>query len=398
MKLGLYGGTFNPIHRGHLTAAKAARDQLGLDRLLLIPANVPPHKKLPEGSASPLQRLEMTTLATAELGRWAESSDVELRRTGKSYTSDTIRALKEQYPDDELWLLMGSDMFLSLHTWHEPAEILSRVGVAAFSRKGEDESDAFARQKERLEQAFGARVVTVENPDVVEISSTDIRRALAGGQGAAYLPEAVYGYVLRHGLYGTHCDLRHLTPEELRPIALSYLKPKRMPHVLGTEATAVRLARQYGADERQARVAALLHDCTKKLEMDQQLALCRQYGIQLDELERRALKLLHSKTGAAVARSVFGVEDAVYEAIYWHTTGKADMTLLEKVIYMADYIEPNRDFDGVEELRRLTFEDLDRGLLLGLTETVREMEEKGLPVHKNTMEARNFLLEKGVKI
>ena len=88
-----------------------------------------------------------------------------------------------------------------------------------------------------------------------------------------------------------------------------------MPHVLGTEQEAVRLARQYGADETQARIAALLHDCTKKLDMDQQLALCRQYGIPLDDLEQHALKLLHAKTGAAIARDVFGVDDAVYWAI-----------------------------------------------------------------------------------
>lgn len=92
-------------------------------------------------------------------------------------------------------------------------------------------------------------------------------------------------------------DLRRLTPDRLRPIALSYLKPKRMPHVLGTEQEAVRLSRQYGADETQARVAALLHDCTKKLDMEGQLALCVQYHIRLDDLERHALKLLHAKTG-----------------------------------------------------------------------------------------------------
>lgn len=106
----------------------------------------------------------------------------------------------------------------------------------------------------------------------------------------------MWGYIRREHLYGTHTDLTHLTPEELRPIALSYLKPKRMPHVLGTEQEAVRLAERYGADVTKARIAALLHDCTKKLDMDEQLALCRHYGIPLDELEQKALKLLHSKT------------------------------------------------------------------------------------------------------
>lgn len=194
------------------------------------------------------------------------------------------------------------------------------------------------------------------------------------------------------GLYGVHTDLRRLTPDRLRPIALSYLKPKRMPHVLGTEQEAVRLARQYGADETQARVAALLHDCTKKLDMERQLALCAQYHIRLDDLERHALKLLHAKTGAAIARDVFGVDDAVYWAIYWHTTGHADMTLLEKIIYLADYIEPSRDFPGVEDLRQAVHADLDGGLLKALNDSIQDMRQWGNPVHHNTLDARDYLL------
>ena len=183
---------------------------------------------------------------------------------------------------------------------------------------------------------------------------------------------------------------------ELRPIALSYLKNKRIPHVLGTEQEAVRLAERYGADVTKARVAALLHDCTKKLDMAEQLALCERYRIPLDELERKALKLLHSKTGAAIARDVFAVDDEVYNAILYHTTGKPDMTLLEKIIYLADYIEPTRDFPGVEELRRTVYEDLDRGLLLGLTMTIQEMEELGNPVHHMTRDARDYLMKRGI--
>ena len=108
--------------------------------------------------------------------------------------------------------------------------------------------------------------------------------------------------------------------------------------------------------------------------------------------QHHALKLLHAKTGAAVARDIFGVKDAVYEAIRWHTTGKPDMTLLEKVIYLADYIEPNRDFPGVDELRRAVYDDLDKGLLMGLSDTIDEMERMGNPVHHDTLEARDFLL------
>ena len=166
--------------------------------------------------------------------------------------------------------------------------------------------------------------------------------------------------------------------------------------VWALEQGAVRLAERYGADVTKARIAALLHDCTKKLDMDEQLALCKKYHIPLDELERKALKLLHSKTGAAIARDVFAVDDDVYNAIMYHTTGKPDMTLLEKIIYLADYIEPTRDFPGVEALRRTVYEDLDRGLLMGLTMTIDEMEEMGNPVHHMTRDARDYLMKRGI--
>lgn len=392
MRIGIYGGTFNPIHRGHLTAARAAMDVLGLDRLLLIPASVPPHKALPQGSAEPADRLEMTALACAQLGPGAQALDIELHRTGPSYTVDTLRQLRQMYPEDELWLLMGTDMFLSLERWYHAADILSLAHIGAFDRVHPQPGGDLAAQKQHLEETYGADIAIIPNEHVLDLSSTQVRQALAQGGGQELVTDPVYGYIQRRGLYGVHTDLRRLTPGRLRPIALSYLKPKRMPHVLGTEQEAVRLARQYGADETQARVAALLHDCTKKLDMEQQLALCRRYDIRLDELEQHALKLLHAKTGAAVARDIFGVKDAVYEAIRWHTTGKPDMTLLEKVIYLADYIEPNRDFPGVDELRRAVYDDLDKGLLMGLSDTIDEMERMGNPVHHDTLEARDFLL------
>ena len=396
MNIGIYGGTFDPPHRGHIAAAKAAVSALHLDRLLLIPDAVPPHKALPEGSPTAQQRCDMAVLATAELGRQAEASDMELRRAGVSYTADTLAQLRRQYPEDELYLLMGTDMFLSLQSWRQPERIAALAHIAPFRREREDDSAAFAAQKERLERDYGASVTVVPNPDVVDISSTEVRAALAQGRGEDMLPPAVWGYICRERLYGTHTDLKHLTPEALRPVALSYLKPKRMPHVLGTEQEAVRLAERYGADVTKARVAALLHDCTKKLDMAEQLALCERYRIPLDELERKALKLLHSKTGAAIARDVFAVDDEVYNAILYHTTGKPDMTLLEKIIYLADYIEPTRDFPGVEELRRTVYEDLDRGLLLGLTMTIQEMEELGNPVHHMTRDARDYLMKRGI--
>ena len=344
MKIGVYGGTFNPPHLGHVTAARAVFELLKLDLLLVVPDRQPPHKTLPEGSPTPEQRLEMTRLAAEQLGlgEKVQVLDAELKREGRSYTSDTLAQLKEQYPEDELWLLMGTDMFLTLQSWHAPEKILSLAGIAAFGRTEADTEELFSVQREYLYRTYPqARIFTLTIPGVVDVSSTELRAMLAQGKGGHLLPPAVYGCILREGLYDTRADLKHLPLRTLRPVALSYLKYKRIPHVLGTEQEAVRLAERYGADVRKAQVAALLHDCTKKLDMEQQLALCRRYGIRLDELEQKALKLLHAKTGAAIARDVFGVDDEIYRAIWWHTTGHAGMTLLEKVMYLADYIEPS---------------------------------------------------------
>ena len=287
---------------------------------------------------------------------------------------------------------MGTDMFLTSQTWHEAEKILSLAGIATFGRTEADTEELFSVQRDYLYRTYPqARIFTLTIPGVVDVSSTDLRTMLAKGEGVNLLPPAVYGYILREGLYGTRADLKRLPLRELRPIALSYLKNKRIPHVLGTEQEAIRLAERYGADVEKARVAALLHDCTKKLNMEEQLELCGRYGIQLDELEQEALKLLHAKTGAAIARDVFGVDDEIYNAIWWHTTGHAHMTLLEKVIYLADYIEPSRNFPGVDKLRAVCYKDLDEGLLMGLEMTIEEMTEMGNPVHHATIEARDAL-------
>ena len=400
MKIGMYGGTFNPPHLGPLAAARAAIDALGLDTLLLMPAAAPPHKELPPGTPPAADRLAMAEkLADALLlPKTVQVSTLEMDRPGPSYTADTVEQLHEREPEHELWLLVGSDMFLSLHTWREPERIMKYASVCAFHRTQEDEAARFAAQKARLERDYGARVALIPVPGLVEISSTRLRELLAQGEGREYLPPSVYGYILLHGLYGTHADLKRLALPELRACSYAMMKEKRVAHVQGVEEEAARLARRWGADETLARRAGVLHDCTKYLELPEQLALCQQYGVELDELEHSAVKLLHSKTGACIARAVFGEPDEVYWAIFWHTTAKADMTTLEKILYVADYMEPNRDFEGVERLRALAYEDLDRALLLGVETTIQEMIDRQLPIHSNTLAARDWLTAHGVSV
>ena len=149
----------------------------------------------------------------------------------------------------------------------------------------------------------------------------------------------------------------------------------------------MQLARRWGEDPESAAVAGILHDMTKNLSYDEQLILCEKYGIILDTAEKNSPKLLHAITGAAAARDLFGVSDNIYQAIRWHTTGKPDMTTLEKIIYLADYIEPTRDFEGLEELRALAYEDLDRALALGLKMSLEDLRRRNVEAHRATVEA-----------
>ncbi len=399
MKIGIYGGTFNPPHLGHLAAARTAVDALGLDRLIIIPAAIPPHKQLPQSTPAPEHRLAMVEkMADALLlPETVKVSSLELDRPGKSYTSDTLEEIRAQHPGAELWLLMGTDMFLTLHRWHEPERILELAGVCAFGRTEQDGEELFAPQREHLRKAYpGAKITTITLPGLVDVSSTRLRELLARGEGGEYLPPSIYGYILRNGLYGTRADLKHLDVPELRACSYSMVMEKRVRHIRGTEEEAVRLARRWGADETHARRAGILHDCTKYRTGAEHIAICQRYGVPLDELERTAPKLLHSKTGACIARHVFGEPDEVYEAIFWHTTAKENMTTLEKILYVADYMEPNRAFDGVERLRQLAYRDLDKALLLGVEITVEEMRQRQLPVHSNTLRAQAWLREHGV--
>lgn len=399
MKIGVYGGTFDPPHLGHMNAARAAAVLLGLDQLLFIPAAAPPHKILPHDTAPEEDRLAMTALVAdgicTEEKRpgLAVIDSIELERGGRSFTAETLSKLRERWPKEELWLLMGADMLLTFQKWRDPEKIAALARIAAFNRTG-DGNGTMKQQAEHLQEEYGAEITLLTLPQIVNISSTRLRELLREDRDKArdLLWCQVYGYIIRKGLYGVSADLRHLSDDDLRCASLSMVKAKRIAHIRGCEAEAVRLAERWGADPHFARRAGILHDCTKYLDLGEQLKLCKKYGIVLDDLERTAVKLLHAKTGAAIAREVYGEPAEVCEAIFWHTTGKANMSTLDKVLYLADYIEPSRaDFPGLAELRKLAYEDLNAALLMGCEMTIREMEEHGACVHVNTSQARDYL-------
>ena len=388
MKIGIYGGTFNPIHTGHIHAAKQAAQILGLDKLLMIPDRIAPHKEIPSGSPTPEQRLQMLRLAVeGEPGM--EVSDIELKREGKSYTYLTVEALREIYPEAELYLLMGTDMFLSFHTWVNPDRITAHATLAVMYRGEKGEAEKIEARKAEMEAA-GVRVALVKN-DTINISSTQLRRLIAFRCASEFLPKGVEDYIRDRGLYDAAGDWKHLPMEALEPIVIRLLKPNRVAHVLGCRDTAVELAKRWGADETDAARAGILHDITKALDGPLQLTLCREYGTILDDFGYKYPKTLHALTGSLVADRIFGETQAVVSAICHHTTGKADMNLLEKIIYVADYMEPNRNFPGVEKLRKLAFTDITAALKLGLEMTLVHLANLGDEVSPASAQALAFL-------
>ncbi len=390
-RIGIFGGSFNPPHLGHLTAAAQAISELRLTKLLVIPANLAPNKQASAEDAGAERRAQMLRLCFGSMPQ-AEVCALELHRAGVSYTWETVAQLKREHPNAELILLVGADAFLKLDQWVRADEIFRNASIAALHRGDRAEDEMLAEQRKRLKKR-GATVYLCRN-QAIPLSSTDVRRLLALRAAHEVLSPAVEAYIRENGLYGTGESYRNLPLPALEKTVVRLLNERRVAHVLGCRDAAVALARRYGVSEVDAARAALLHDITKALDGPLQLNLCRAYGVRLDDFSARNVKTLHALTGAMAAQEVFGENPAVVSAIRSHTTGKANMTTLEKILYIADYIEPSRDFPGVDKLRRRTAKSLDGGVLLGLQMTMEQLNGKKAEISPESLEAIDFLTNK----
>ena len=176
----------------------------------------------------------------------------------------------------------------------------------------------------------------------------------------------------------------------LRKKAWGYLDEKRVPHVAGCEKEAVKLAQHWKEDVRDSAVAAMLHDCTKKLSYSEHLAVIEESGLLFEKSLLAEKKLLHAVSGSIIAAKDFGVPDRIASAIRWHTTGKPEMNLLEKIIYLADYIEETRDFEGVDKLRVLAYKNIDEAMALGLEMSVENIRERGNEPYRDSLLAYEY--------
>ena len=378
-KTGIFGGSFNPPHLGHRKLAVTAADLLGLDRVIVMPAGIPPHK-VPVAFAGAKDRTEMCRIMFADDSRF-EISTLEIEKGGKSYTVDTLNTLKEQYPDDEFYLITGSDMLETFKQWYKWEEILSLAYVCTAVREKSAKLDYSGYTDEQRK-----RFIPIE-ADPVEISSTAIRNALAnGGDVSEYLDGGVLEYIKANGLYADRFP-------QYRRIVESKLDAERLNHSFGVSRAARKLALRYGADADKAELAGLMHDVMKNAPKEEQKSVIERGGHKMTAVELANSKVWHAMAGEAFLRLETDIDDpGILSAVKHHTTGAAGMSLLDKIVYIADFISEERDYPDVETVRRLAEESLEKAIIYTTTYTIRDLAQKGLPIHPDTVDCYNDIL------
>lgn len=387
MRMALFGGTFDPIHNGHLELARAFSRRLQLDKVILMPTAVPPHK-LKTSMAPPDKRLQMCRLAVGDDPLF-DVSDLEISRGGASFTVDTLETLTHACPQDDWYLITGADMFLTLGSWWRFADIARMATLCAAPRDAADAGRLRAYAAE-LEQK-GARCVIADIP-LMPVSSTAIRERIAAGKPAEdWLPPAVAGYIAREGLYGDANAMNTmLTDDQFVEIIRGRLTPARFHHSLEVAKEARRLAGKYGADPAKAYTAGLLHDILKDAAGDAQLQILKDFDILQDDIEKQAKKLWHAHSGAVFIRHVLGVQDEdILAAVRYHTTARAGMSLLEKVLYLADFTSADRDYPDVDEMRRQVDIGIEPAMEYALCYSIRDLVDMKKAIHPDTLAAYN---------
>ena len=362
MRTGIFGGSFDPPHEGHLRAARAALQSGPLDRVLLVPCgDIPNAGKIhvPAGDRVAMLRL----LAEGQPG--LSVSEVEAGEARRVPTAETMKVLRARYPMDELFFIIGADKLTTLPDWKNARELFSLCSFLVLPRDGLPVLELAENARRR-----GASV-TVLPMEETPVSSGAIQRELALRRDPAGLPDAVAAYIAGRGLYQ-----ERETEEKVR----SLMTEKRFRHTLGVRTQAVLLAQKHHLPMQKASWAALLHDCAKCLPFEEMTALARSGGVTDPDL-LSSPEMLHGPAGAVLARRDFGVDDPdVLNAIAYHTMGRAGMSPLEMCIFVADATEPGRrEYPGLQELRELSYRDLPAAVLLSLACTRRYVEEQGKP-------------------
>lgn len=392
-RVAILGGSFNPFHNGHAAMVQAAREQLNIDEIWLLPAKQPPHKQS-YGNISDDDRVGMLRAYAASYED-VHVYTIELEMDGFTYTANTLTSLHEMYSDYSFIFLIGGDSIVNFHKWYQPETIVKYADIAICTRDDCDLKDVETIIS-NLISSFGGRFIPLKFKNV-DVSSTMVRKLLAEKRDAgSYIPKEIYDYILTKKLYIDNKE--QYTVHELEFKMKELLPDKRFKHVLGVKETAVKLAEIYNCNVLKASIAALLHDCAKTLTSEQLVNLCDQNGVSYtpeetcDEFTTKSL--LHSKAGSILAKNLYYINDEeILSAIFYHTVGRPNMSLLEKIIFVADYIEPGRTQSTnppLDEIRNIAYNNIDNAVYLIALNTVHYLKENKRYIDSATMQTLDY--------
>lgn len=370
-RTGLLGGTFDPVHAEHVNLAKRAIEELSLDELIVMPTHLPPHKNvIPAPDEDRLNMLRLAFVGEKKV----TVSDFEIKAGGKSYTYITVEKLLSEV-GGELFLIVGGDMLADFKTWKNPERILGAATLCAFGRQ--DFNVDFDKEAKLFRNRFGKDFIKL-NYTGKSCSSTKIRIYSALGLDVApFTGRAVAEYIANNNIY---------SGDKYTEFVKQVLPEKRRIHTAGVALCAVKKAKEENIDRNKAFTAAVLHDCAKYLNPKDYPA----FVLDKDVPE----PVVHAFLGAYVAQHVLGIEDEeIIDAIRYHTSGKAGMSPLAKLIFTADMVEENRTYNGVETLRKAYEKDLDACFKECLAEETEHLKKKGQPIYKETINAYNYYVK-----
>ena len=417
MKIGIFGGTFNPPHIGHIRAAQCFCREISPDILYILPSCLPPHKVIDIGD-NPAHRFAMARLAFASLDCDTVFSAMELCRRGKSFTSDTLKELKALHPDGEFFLYVGGDMLKSFEQWHEFRAIMDSCTLVIAPRLPEEET-VLSDLCRTFAARYGCRYHLLSLVPF-EAASTLIRQKIQAGKTEEcknLLTDDILGYIIKNGLYADGNAVSDITSEETLQKAESelplFLDEKRITHTLSVRDTALALCEiffpLFGYEKERMRdvsLAALCHDMTKNRTEAELVSYLSRFMRNFEG----ASAVYHAYASAYFALERYKANALVFRSIYYHTTGCADMDLFEKIIFLSDYIEPNRTYPSCRALydtvfsslsaaengsltRARTEEILNRAVLQSLNDTYSHLTAENRPICAELFSARDFLLK-----
>jgi len=388
LKLGILGGSFAPVHNGHIFLAEKALAELKLDRVVFVPAFRSPFKLDAEGmEISAKDRIDM--LAASIAGDYRFAIDIcEIRREGVSYTINTLEDIIERYlPDGKPALIIGDDLAVDFLKWRDSDKILKLADITIAHRVN----------SEAVNYPFAN--ITIEN-ETLDVSSHEIRRRISeGGDWQPFVPPGAAAIIKNRALYGYSGDLRPELPpdsiiQRVETAARETLSTERFLHSRHTALLSYDLCRRFGLDPMDGYLAGVAHDLAKQIDNKQMLKIVKTAGMDISALEMDKPNLLHGKAAAVLLRERFSIHNKdVLEAVAIHTSGKENMAPLAKVIFIADKTEASRNIEPA--LRRMCREDtLDNILFAVLEKSIAKVQAKGMDVSEDTLRLLKKLKER----